>query len=344
MFAFAARPTTIIGAIRWDPWYEPDSGHERAAMEITLGPSPYHDRAPACATVDSSAISFGRCGTQAEMDAEIAEAAKAHIDYWAFCWYGPTSAQSEMSIGWQLYQASRSKDQVKWCLVFANYPLFEREAGGMTAALVGYLTQPNYQHVKVDGHWRPLVYLLHNRFDERQLAVSLAAFRAACQTAGVANPYVVILLMGAPPTAVVATGADAIGQYAFPGLPSPGATYAELVAHVEREWGVLAATGIAMVPTAMTGWDRRPRIEHPVPWELFQKPFAGIDAYFAAGSPDAIAAHVKDMVAWLEAHQAAAPAQTGLIYSWNEYDEGGSTLSPTLDGQDAILNAVGRAL
>jgi hypothetical protein len=81
----------------------------------------------------------------------------------------------------------------------------------------------------------------------------------------------------------------------------------------------------------MTGWDRRPRIEHPVPWEASQKPGVGIDSYYQTATPPQIAAHVVDCLRWLSAHPASAPTETAVIYAWDEDDEGG-WLIPTYDG------------
>ena len=50
------------------------------------------------------------------------------------------------------------------------------------------------------------------------------------------------------------------------------------------------------------------------------------------------------MVNWIAANRTACPAQTGLIYSWDEHDEGGSTLNPSLGGGAAILEQLGRLL
>jgi len=99
-----------------------------------------------------------------------------------------------------------------------------------------------------------------------------------------------------------------------------------------------------MVPTAMTGWDRRPRVEHPVPWE--RNHIAAIDEgdrYFRQGSVRQIARHVADMVRWISTHR-EAQAQTGLIYSWDEHDEGGSTLNPSVHDGDHIIRGVGGLL
>jgi hypothetical protein len=50
------------------------------------------------------------------------------------------------------------------------------------------------------------------------------------------------------------------------------------------------------------------------------------------------------MITWIRNNPQSCPAQTGIIYSWDEHDEGGSALNPTLGGGDRILKAVGQSL
>ena len=80
----------------------------------------------------------------------------------------------------------------------------------------------------------------------------------------------------------------------------------------------------------MTGWDRRPRIERPVPWETgWQKPYEGMEKYFALPTPEELAAHLKEAILWTKERKQTCPAKAVIIYAWNEHDEGG-WLCPTL--------------
>jgi hypothetical protein len=346
--ALAAHTGTTVGAIRWDAWYEPSYGLERADAEAAIGQASYQGRAPSCAVATNgttnATVSFAGCGTQAQMDSEITAAVAAHIDYWAFCFYG-TGTYTSLSNGWLLYQSSSLKAQIKWCMIY-GWTLFVTQAASIQSTLVGLLGQSNYQRIAISGTARPLLYLLSDGASLSALAIALAAFRSACVAAGLPTPYVVVLLGGLAPRGIVkSTGADAVGNYAYAAPVPLAGTYSQLVSNAEGEWMTLAATGQSVVPTAMTGWDRRPRAERPGRAEAaMQAPYRGSEEYFAAGTPTQIAAHVGDMVTWLRANTSAAPAQTGLIYSWDEHDEGGSTLNPTLAGGSAILKAVTGAL
>ena len=89
----------------------------------------------------------------------------------------------------------------------------------------------------------------------------------------------------------------------------------------------------------MTGWDRRPRVEHPVPWEHQQRPGAGIEYHFGMPRPDELAAHLRRALGWIMGQPAARRAPAALIYAWNENDEGG-WLVPTIPCDERRLKAL----
>jgi len=94
----------------------------------------------------------------------------------------------------------------------------------------------------------------------------------------------------------------------------------------------------------MGGWDRRPRIETPVPWERDgADPGDGSERYYESPSPVELAAHLQDAISWVSKHPKAAAVNTVLIYAWNEYDEGG-WIAPTLLEGDARVRAMGNML
>lgn len=340
--AKASHSSYTIGAIRWDAYYQTTDANERAVVEAVLGPPDYQPRAPTCAMATNSyTLSLANCPTQVQIDSEIALAHSNNINYWAYVWYGPSNP---MQTAWSLHQSSSISGNVKWCIIFSSYSLFVSSVSGSMSSLLGYFGQSNYQNVITN---RPLVYLLSDSTSVGTLASSISSLRSACSGAGLGSPYIV-LLVGAINGAVSAAGADAIGIYSFTGNPLNAGAYSSLVSAAEGEWTTLAATSQSIVPTAMTGFDRRPRVARPVPWEVTgtfpQIPYVGMSKYFQAGSPSAIASHVSDMASWIQAHASACPSQTGLVYSWDEYDEGGSTLGPTIGGGDSIITAVGSVL
>jgi hypothetical protein len=239
-----------------------------------------------------------------------------------------------------MYRDSVVKSLVKWCIVMGSGNLVN-EKPTTIPALIALLQDRDYQTV---SSGRPLLYLLPDDTPPPTLHQKVNTLRAAAMSASLGEPYVV-LLTGAVKGAAALNGADAIGIYSKPNVAPKAAPYSDLAASTEAYWKTIAATGQSVVPTALTGADRRPRIERPVPWEApYQNPYVGIENYYQAGTPAAIAAHVRDMVQWIAANKATCPAQTGLVYSWDEHDEGGSTLSPSVGDGDTILKALRKVL
>ena len=85
-----ANPTSthggvIVGAIRWDAWFDGNT------YENNLAPKQWRSRLPFYASVRSDDRVEVRSDKQEVMDQEIAFAAKAGLNYWAFCYYHPKS-------------------------------------------------------------------------------------------------------------------------------------------------------------------------------------------------------------------------------------------------------------
>ena len=53
---------------------------------------------------------------------------------------------------------------------------------------------------------------------------------------------------------------------------------------------------------------------------------------WAQATPTEIAAHVADGVAWMRANGADCPAQTAILYAWNEFTEGGWVCPTAIPG------------
>lgn len=328
-----------VGAIRWDAWYAPDMAPGSSEWHAAHGldPAKYHHRAPFFAEkVDSDRMFIS--GTQASMDAEIAYAAKAGIDYWAFGWY---QFGRPLRKGWEYYQLSERNSLVNWCALIGLGSL----AGNFPppADLIRYFQYSNYETF---GN-RPLLYVMHDKTPLPAAARALDALRAACVSAGVGNPYVVVQSSVAKLGALDARaiGADAIGAYATaPPISNGPIPYAALDAFVRKFWLDMAATGMPIVPNGVTGWDRRPRIERPPPFDPLH---VGPNDYVIPGTPKDIAGHVEAVLAFVRSHPGTCQANTALIYSWNECDEGGSVLCPTWSESGAdhtLLDAVSRVL
>jgi hypothetical protein len=258
--AHAFGTAVVVGAIRWDPWYSAEAQGARRSVEKTLSPSKWHNRAPSCATVkDDDSVDFGRCASQREIDEEIAAAASAHIAFWAYVWYGP---EHVLQNAWRLHQTSQQANDIRWSIIFAGYTLFIQEVGRSVDQYLGFFAKTNYQRLP-DG--RPLLFVLPDKAAWPDVKRAIFALRAASIKRGLPAPYVV-LLAGTDRLALSQTESDAIGIYSKVTQAPVAAPFGDLVRLTEAYWDKLATMG-PMIPTAMTGADRRPRVEHPVPWE-----------------------------------------------------------------------------
>ena len=332
--ASAGDSRPLIGAIRWDAWHEGDKTSPARAMERSLGPKQYHYRLPFFAKVVSENEARIDGYTQKIVDQEIAYAKAGGIDYWAFLLYDP---DTPMNQALSLYLSSARKKDVRFCSIagpntFGNAEQFPKKM----QRVVDLMAEPTYQ--KVAGN-RPLLYL----FDvsdgwieawggEANAKLRFDELRAAVKARGLKEPYIVVMDFSPAHGKKVADaiGAEAISSYATGGTAKGRTPYSTLANNAKRFWESCAATGAQVVPIAMSGWDRRPRIEHPVPWEKYQKPGVGLRTYYQMPTPKELAAHIEDAMRWVIAKPERCPARTVIVYAWNEHDEGG-WLCPTLD-------------
>ena len=331
-----------IGAIRWDAWYKPLSeknseGYNGPAMAMTrsMGPEKYHYRLPFFASVSSvDKISINGY-TQEVVDREIAYARAGGLDYWAFLLYDENSGMSQ---GLKFYLSSIKKKDMHFCVIsypslFGNSTRLQHEM----QRVIKLISEPTYQ--KVMGN-RPLVYLLMDPNSDGYAKALLTEpdarkwcdnFREEIKKAGKGDPYIVICdydpVQGNKFKDIL--GADAISAYAWAYSPGGITPYKAQVESSNGYWNSMLATGANIIPNVTSGWDRRPRIEQPVPWETYQKPGVGLDDYVAMPTPQELADNIHEAMQFCRDNQPKCPAQTVLIYAWNEHDEGGY-LCPTL--------------
>lgn len=325
---YASNPAnSIVGAIRWDAWVgdtntdglgQPYVGQQ---VEASLGPARYHYRLPFYAVETGPNSVQARCTTQAVMDQEIAYAKNAGIDYWAYVYY---PSGSGLDTARNLYLNSAYKQDVKFCII-AEPGRFTSEAIDL---FVTYFQMSNYQKVLSN---RPLFYVFSS---DANTSSRISELRSDCAAAGVADPYVVFMNMGGS----VPSGVNAHSRYAQGG--SGGQSWSAHVSAEESTWDSDKNAGRKVIPWVTTGWDKRTRHEHPVTWEADP----GTDSWMEYASPNDIANELQDALNWNNNNPSAAEANAVLIYSWNEFDEGG-WICPTLyygaDRLNAIANVLG---
>ena len=107
-------PSPIIGAIRWDAWYDPTEGRVARSVEESLGPAKYHLRMPFFGREVSRDRVRINGYSQAVLDQEIEYAAYAGLRYWAFDAYAPDNA---MSNALRLYLSSSAKEKIRFCML-----------------------------------------------------------------------------------------------------------------------------------------------------------------------------------------------------------------------------------
>jgi hypothetical protein len=260
-FSGGTERAALVGAIRWDAWHGNRSEVGRA-VERSLGPAKWHGRLPFFARVlgeDSVRIDGA---SQQVLDREIYYARTARLDYWAFLLYGSGSA---MNYGLEFYLSSRHKRGLRFCLILEQEQWKSREesSGQWFERVAALMTRPEYQ--LVDGG-RPLLYVAaaepgSDAWGARHPDDALALLRTTVRSAGRREPYIVILdwRIARANELRASAHADAISAYSFQ-RDGRNAAYTQLTRETEQFWNDCRATGSAVVPIVMTGWDRRLRV------------------------------------------------------------------------------------
>jgi hypothetical protein len=328
----------LMGAIRWDAW---TGGWVTETMQKTLGPAKYHDRLPWFADVKGDGKVKIDGSRQVIMDTEIAWAASAGLDYWAFLLY-PESDVMSVSLA-QYLKSARRKD-IRFCLVLHNVMSVPPEQWpNELARLIKLLNEPGYVTV-LDG--RPLVYEFATHFEGKFPQARFDELRAASKKAGL-NPYYVY--MGWNPAAdwkeQSPKGFDAVSHYArgTETLPS----FAGLAQETEDQyWKRAVEAEVPYIPLATTGWNKEPRKDNNVLWEV-DHPYMKQTVFLPTPTADEIAKHLQNALAFVKDNLKTCPANAIIMYAWNEHDEGGWLVPTWTAGgkpDTARLDAIRRVL
>jgi hypothetical protein len=362
VFAQYAKSTdkVLTGAIRWDAWHTPamnkennEQGGAVKAVERSLSPKRYHFRVPFFGKIISDSVIKIDGYNQTILDQEIEFAKQGGLDYWAFLLYDP---QSSMSQGLSLYLSSKKRDDINFCAIASPDNFCDDiGSGNGNSRLLKLIKEQGYQKVMNN---RPIIYIFRpedewiEKVGGTQKARQLIdSFRMKSIRTNCGDPYLVVMHFNIEHAKKMADilGAEAISDYAIWGNGGlNGSPYSELTASTRNAWIKSEATGAQVVPLVMTGWDRRPRIERPVPWETgWQKPYDGMEKYFALPTPEELAEHLKEAIMWTKERKQVCPAKAVIIYAWNEHDEGGwlcPTISENNDVDDSRLKALKKVL
>lgn len=326
LFAYLLLPLTLslfaadrpsVGAIRWDAW---SGGGVTAQVEQTLSPEKHRFRLPWFAQVDASGRAHIDASAEGVMEQEIAYAKEAGLSYWAFLTYPEGDA---MSSALARYLRSPRRADIGFCLILhqtLSVPAPRWPAERDRALRL--LKEPGYQ--QIGG--RPLVFAFDLKTENPTVKARFDELRATAKAAGL-DPYFVY--MGWSPArdfkAHATEGFAAVSAYAHPGTEPIFTKYVD--AFERHAWANALATQTPYVPLVTTGWDKRPRQDHPVSWEK-NAGYADQKTFPATATPAELAAHLGRAVAFVQAHPDVCPANTIIVYAWNEHDEGG-WLCPT---------------
>lgn len=329
----------FVGAIRWDGWF---AGN---AYESHLVPREWRSRLPFYASILPDNGVEVRSDKQEVMDREIDFAAKAGLSYWAFCYYHPKSwtGAHSFNYGSKLYLSSNQKTKLNFCLLLQGMHLGPKAEWPQTVqSFVHMFQEPTYQTV-LDG--RPLVFIYSLPEMKKWSGSAGAAKRALddlreqCGKLGLKNPYMVAQVYRPEDgvEAVETLGFDAISSYSLPGGSRDREYPFQKLAEANRSfWDACKATGKPVIPIVNSGWDNRPRRGKPHDADLS-------GPWFTEPTPAELANHLRSAIEWNRTNASAAPANTIIIYAWNESDEGG-WLVPTLSQGSARLDAIHQVL
>lgn len=331
LIAATACERVSVGAIRWDAWHGDDTS-EGKAVERSLEPEKWKDRWPDFQTIEADGIEFD--GAKPEIVAREMKLAKhAGLDYWAFMFYGRSSPMGRVLNKYLLVEA----EGPHFALVIGLSRLLGEQGEKVASEAVELMMNPRYMR---DNDAKPLIFIWVPSGPVNPETLIRGIARLKSSSTGRAGDELGLVIMSfsisEATKAASLVGSDRISTYAWHANPRGGA-YRDLATGTEKMWRRQAKTGLRVVPIVMSGWDPRPRIEHPVPWATYPA-----DVYYRSPTPEELSRHLGNGIDW--ASRDGNGGCTTLIYAWNEFDEGG-WIAPTIgDRSNAKLKAVHNAV
>lgn len=364
-------------AIRWDAWYESEAGWAGASTEATLSNPAFQFRAPLNyrQSATDGPYQLTKFFDRTVVTAEIKSVAQYAPNLcWAFLMYSPTKNVADTSSPYmtffRAYINHPARNDVKWSMILQSSTLGTMaDYKYASIAAVDYMKYPNYQKVLSN---RPLVfiYVVKSDIDNifggslANMAPAVDAIRKYALDQGLANPYIVAIDAGSRPTVSeairLAIKADAISlystatatQFAQPYLNYLGSPNNPSSLTVEGYWSLQCSATVAhCVPTGMTNWDTRPRKQRPPTFGVNVHPWFGNDVYVVQPTNAELSKQFSDAKSFIASSvnsigMPGNPASLFLVYSWNEHDEGGSTLNLSHGEapEKSRLSAIGKNL
>lgn len=309
---------TSIGAIRWDAWYGHNEREEDTCPQVenTLSPAKYHFRAPFYGYVNEEGkIRFPDYSLKT-FDREAEYAIEAGIDYFCYVWY----THPGLRLARDMHLKSKYRNKIKMCACLDNNALGKKEC---REEICGLLKEDHYKKV-LNG--RPLFYYYRTGENYDKIGEDAKFYREYCEKNGIPEPYNVIF--GGWPEPSKQAGMHALSRYAV--TATGGLSFEEYNKRVENVWEHHYEEAIKYqmdnVPPLSFGWHNGTRYDTKVTWLN-----VSADAYAEYATSEQLARQTEDVIKFLADPRNAdtTPANTAIIYAWNEHDEGG-WLCPTI--------------
>lgn len=335
-----ARALPRIGAIRWDAWYGTKSPPGLAVTK-TLSPKQWHNRLPFFAQEISNNQVFFPGYSPEIMDREIQYAREGGIDYWAFTLY---DERDDLSNALRLYLENKNRKDVGFSAIIGPWLLQTDESRLKLVRRLMKLVQDGQFEKTPES--KPILYYFYDHAAVNCIAAAKLFFTSLkkyFEQAHLPPPYIVVMSPNPVEgqSLLKKIGADALSAYAIQNNEKR-APFKNLARFTEKFWNQEKYTGAEVVPTVMTGWDRRPRVENPVPWEQLKKVKHAEELFYEQPKILELTQHVRSAIDWVKLNPQVAIANSILIYAWNEYDEGG-WLPPGLDKKSDRLSSIRQA-
>jgi hypothetical protein len=341
--------TVRFGALYYPCWTGQARSNSQWYTNNELSPALYQTRAPWFSQQLSEHTTYINA-TQAHIDQDCIYARDGGIKYFMFQWFGVAGQAGDGTNSLQgefkLYQASPNKGLVNWCLNI-GMQAFLAYVNTDLAKLVAYVKQSNYETVLGS---RPLIYFGHNESVSTSTGVAAAvtAFRAACASNGVGDPYIVVMNFDGPTAAaaMTAVGAQAITTYSRAYSGASRKTFASYIADQQSQWeNHWKPTGVPLVPNVTSGWNTSPIRARGE----FNSSYArgGVEArmydHVVPATPAELVTLATAVKTFMAANAAQCPANTAIWYAWSEHTEGGylrplwSASGPNKSRLDALV-------
>lgn len=323
---------TLIGAIRWDAFFETDSVKSNVSQQVAtaLSPAEFHWRTPFFGNIDAEGkVTFPGYSMEV-IEQEIEYAKQAGLDYFAYLWYETTDPMSDPR---KLHLQSEKKNEILMC------GILEKVRSNATMNEL-YEAMKDECYVRVDN--RPVVFLY--QYETVWTESMLEELRQGAANAGITEALYLVGMIGGDKNkifenATIKGGADAFSWYGVGPDRGGGIEYveaADICRNRITEFGNMAgACGYSLIPCVTTGYDTRPRIKNPVTWisgdvndpDPNKWPYG--NRYTLDADAEDIGALLKDTLNYVKENPNNTKANMVLTFAWNEHDEGG-WMCPTI--------------